>query len=139
MANHNINSVEEDFSKINEGPAIETSLGNFPAANNAADDHDHDHKTKNPKKVTGKVPFYKLFYFADHLDYMLMTLGAITAVGSGLCVPFMAIVFGEMINSFGQTPNTQDIVNEVSKVGFPIIDNLSFKIKKKKKTHLINM
>lgn len=62
-----------------------------------------------------KVPFYKLFTFADKLDVVLMIVGTVAAIGSGLSLPLMTVVFGQIINSFGDA-NKSNIVHVVSKV-----------------------
>ncbi|XP_071741863.1 ABC transporter B family member 21-like [Rutidosis leptorrhynchoides] len=68
------------------------------------------------KETTHTVPFYKLFAFADSTDYMLMILGTIGAVGNGVCMPLMTILFGDLINSFGenQKDNVVDVVSKVA-------------------------
>ena len=76
----------------------------------------HSNKTKGKQESTNAVPYYKLFSFADHLDYLLMFVGTIASVGSGISIPFMTIVFGDLIDSFGRSVNTKDVVHEVSKV-----------------------
>lgn len=73
-------------------------------------------KTKGKEKTTNTVPYYKLFSFADSLDYLLMSVGAVAAVGSGISMPFMTIIFGDLVDSFGRTTNTKDVIHEVSKV-----------------------
>ncbi|KAL1196719.1 ABC transporter B family member 11 [Cardamine amara subsp. amara] len=62
------------------------------------------------------VPFYKLFAFADSVDVFLMICGSIGAIGNGLCLPLMTLLFGDLIDSFGQNQNNKDIVDVVSKV-----------------------
>uniref|UniRef100_A0A151UEM9 ABC transporter B family member 9 n=1 Tax=Cajanus cajan TaxID=3821 RepID=A0A151UEM9_CAJCA len=62
-----------------------------------------------------KVPFYKLFAFADGLDVTLMIVGCISAMANGLAQPLMTLIFGKVINAFGSTDPSL-IVNEVSKV-----------------------
>ncbi|XP_024540365.1 ABC transporter B family member 4 [Selaginella moellendorffii] len=47
------------------------------------------------------VPFYKLFTFADRLDYLLMFLGTVGAIGNGLAMPFMTLILGQVTNAFG--------------------------------------
>lgn len=64
----------------------------------------------------GKVPYHKLFSFADPADYALMVIGLITAVGSGLCLPLMTLIFGELANAFGQNVETKRVAEEVAKV-----------------------
>jgi len=72
---------------------------------------DEDHRTK----VQEKVPFYKLFTFADRLDRTLMIIGLISAMANGMAQPLMTLIFGKMINAFGSTDPSL-IVKEVSKV-----------------------
>lgn len=62
-----------------------------------------------------KVPFYKLFMFADQYDIMLMIIGSLCAIGNGLSQPLMTLVFGGLINTFGAT-DPAHIVPMVSKV-----------------------
>lgn len=72
-------------------------------------------KSKDKEKAN-KVPFRKLFAFADFTDIMLMIIGTIGAIGNGLCMPLMAVLFGDLTDSFGQNQNNRDVVDAVSKV-----------------------
>ncbi|KAH7838351.1 hypothetical protein Vadar_025259 [Vaccinium darrowii] len=82
---------------------------------------------KSKKEDSGKtVRFHKLFSFADSVDALLMMIGTICAVGNGLCMPFMAILVGEVLNSFGQNQNNKDIVRIVSKFFVVIGGNEKF-------------
>lgn len=72
--------------------------------------------TGHEKKINDqKIPFYKLFSFADRLDVALMIIGTICAIANGLAQPLMTLIFGQMINSFGAV-DRQHVVKEVSKV-----------------------
>lgn len=62
------------------------------------------------------VPFYKLFSFADSTDVLLMIVGTIAASVNGVAMPLMTVLFGELMDSFGQTPDTHQIVDKISKV-----------------------
>lgn len=73
-----------------------------------------EEKIKNDKK-TGTVGFHKLFSFADSIDVLLMIIGTIGAIGNGLCMPIMTILFGQLTDAFGNN-QTKDIVRVVSKV-----------------------
>ncbi|XP_073064615.1 LOW QUALITY PROTEIN: ABC transporter B family member 4 [Primulina eburnea] len=78
---------------------------------------------KNAKKkeeTANSVPFYKLFAFADSTDKFLMIAGSIGAIGNGLCLPLMTILFGELIDSFGEN-TTSDTVSVVSKVALKFV------------------
>ncbi|KAK3022689.1 hypothetical protein RJ639_047605 [Escallonia herrerae] len=77
-------------------------------------------KTKE-KEVTNTIPFYRLFSFADSTDIILMMAGTIGAIGNGICLPVMTIIFGELVDSFGQTQNNKDIVRVVSKVALKFV------------------
>jgi ATP-binding cassette subfamily B (MDR/TAP) protein 1 len=65
---------------------------------------------------TKTVPFLKLFSFADSTDILLMILGTIGAVGNGASFQIMSLLFGDMLNSFGQNQNNKDVVDSVTKV-----------------------
>ncbi|XP_047154648.1 ABC transporter B family member 9-like isoform X3 [Vigna umbellata] len=66
-------------------------------------------------KANQKVPFYKLFTFADHLDEALMTIGTICAMANGWSQPIMTVILGKLINTFGST-DPSNTIKEVSKV-----------------------
>ncbi|KAG7995640.1 hypothetical protein I3843_01G120500 [Carya illinoinensis] len=66
-------------------------------------------------KASNTVPYYKLFSFADFLDYLLMFVGTVAAVGSGSSMPFMTIIFRDTADSLEKE---KDLVHEVSKVFF---------------------
>lgn len=72
-----------------------------------------DNKQHHP---TNTVPFFKLFGFADTTDQFFMLVGTIAAIGNGLSLPLMTILFGELTDSFGQNQNIHDVVRVVSKV-----------------------
>ncbi|XP_004495863.1 ABC transporter B family member 21-like [Cicer arietinum] len=74
------------------------------------------------KEKTETVPFHKLFSFADSTDILLMAAGTIGAVGNGLGLPIMTLLFGQMIDSFGiNQSNTTDVVEQVSKVSLKFV------------------
>ena len=78
-------------------------------------------KTTHDKNTTKSVPFFKLFSFADKFDQFLIVSGAIAAALNGLTLPLMTILFGQLIDAFGQNAFTTDQVQrEVSKVLFPL-------------------
>eukprot|EP01018_Ginkgo_biloba_P019291 Gb_18150 [translate_table: standard] len=64
----------------------------------------------------GSVAFYKLFSFADPLDYVLMFFGTVGACGHGAAIPVFFIFFGKLIDSFGSRSNDPDkMASEVAK------------------------
>ncbi|KAA8515001.1 hypothetical protein F0562_018212 [Nyssa sinensis] len=71
------------------------------------------------KKKDQKVSFLKLFSFADGVDRMLMIVGSVCAIASGLSQPLMTIMFGQLINSFGTT-DPSHVVDDVSKVALKL-------------------
>ncbi|KAI9181852.1 hypothetical protein LWI28_019303 [Acer negundo] len=77
-------------------------------------------KSKENKKIN-TVPFHKLFTFADATDFALMIIGTIGALGNGVSMPLMAIIFGDLIDSFGQNQNSSDIVKVISKVSLKFV------------------
>ncbi|KAJ7530664.1 hypothetical protein O6H91_14G013400 [Diphasiastrum complanatum] len=58
------------------------------------------HEEQRDSKLT--MLFYKLFSFADLLDILLMSVGTTGAIINGMAMPITAILFGHLINAFGQ-------------------------------------
>lgn len=93
------------------------------AENNNTERKGEEQQASEKKKAADpKVPFHKLFSFADSTDVLLMIVGTIGAIGNGVAMPLMTILFGEMINSFGSNQdNIKDIVHVVSKVSLKFV------------------
>lgn len=72
--------------------------------------------SKRKEESTNTVPYYKLFSFADSLDYLLIFVGTVGAIGNGMSLPLMTVIFGNLINSFGDFADTKELVHQVSKV-----------------------
>lgn len=68
-----------------------------------------------------RVPFHKLFAFADSTDVALMLLGALGAVANGAAMPFMTVLFGNLVDAFGGALSIHDVVNRVSMVSVEFI------------------
>ncbi|KAF3776026.1 ABC transporter B family member 11 [Nymphaea thermarum] len=85
---------------------------------------DTEKKVKKGEGGNGKdgvyVPFHKLFAFADLLDVLLMTMGSFSAISHGLALPLSTLLFGELIDSFGQADRT-NVVHVVSKVALKYV------------------
>ncbi|TVU21321.1 hypothetical protein EJB05_30949 [Eragrostis curvula] len=71
--------------------------------------------------ATTRVPFHRLFAFADCTDVTLMLLGALGAVANGAAMPFMTVLFGNLIDAFGGALSIHDVVNRVSMVSLEFI------------------
>ncbi|KAG9447576.1 hypothetical protein H6P81_013704 [Aristolochia fimbriata] len=67
-----------------------------------------------------KVPFHKLFSFADPMDVILMTVGTLAAAANGLAMPLMTVIFGQLIDTFGSA-NRNNIVHEITKVALQFV------------------
>lgn len=75
-----------------------------------------EEQNKEKKGSKFKVPFYRLFSFADSLDCALMVLGTVSAVGSGITLPLMTMIFGELLDSFGGAEDKKYVLHNVSMV-----------------------
>ncbi|TKY61652.1 ABC transporter B family member 11 [Spatholobus suberectus] len=89
----------------------------------------HDEKTAPESSTNGEkkgkskqkekaetVPYHRLFSFADSTDIILMVVGTTGAIGNGLGMPLMTLLFGELIDSFGNNQFSPDVIKQVSKV-----------------------
>nr|CAB3478026.1 unnamed protein product [Digitaria exilis] len=67
------------------------------------------------KKDVKKVSLLGMFRYADRLDVLLMVVGAVGAVANGVAEPLVTVLFGNVIDSFGES-TAQSIIRKVSKV-----------------------
>nr|GLL45510.1 hypothetical protein F511_27600 [Ipomoea trifida] len=67
------------------------------------------------------VPFYKLFSFADFTDKILMGIGTVGSIASGVCEIMVVVFFGELIDAFGHNKDTNNVVPAVSKVSLKFV------------------
>ncbi|TXG63202.1 hypothetical protein EZV62_010196 [Acer yangbiense] len=109
--NGNTNSNEATTSK---------SLEVTEKGSSTSGDQPESEKSKENEKIN-TVPFHKLFTFADTTDVALMIIGTIGALGNGVSMPLMAIIFGDLIDSFGQNQNNSNIVQVISKVSLNFV------------------
>ncbi|GAB2282087.1 ABC transporter B member 11, variant 3 [Dionaea muscipula] len=80
-----------------------------------------DEKKSKKEENTDRVPFHKLFSFADSTDMVLMVLGSVGAMANGVSMPLMSILFGNLIDSFGKSQADGDVVKVVSKVSLKYV------------------
>jgi ATP-binding cassette subfamily B (MDR/TAP) protein 1 len=71
------------------------------SANGAAQAQEGGGKKKKAAEEVAKVPFLKLFSFADQWDCVLMAVGSLGACAHGASVPVFFIFFGKLINIIG--------------------------------------
>lgn len=54
---------------------------------------------EDPKALS--LPLYNIFSFADDLDWLLIFVGTLGAVGTGLILPLYMILFSRVVNEIG--------------------------------------
>ncbi|KAI9123102.1 hypothetical protein K1719_005991 [Acacia pycnantha] len=94
-----------------DGQIITNPVGESPEKVQGESDKHEDSKemTKEKEETTKTVPFYKLFSFADSLDYLLMLVGTVGAVANGIAMPLMIIFIGDTIDAFGRSAETKQV------------------------------
>jgi len=72
-------------------------------------------KEEGGKPGERKVGYFELFRFADGLDYLLMFVGVISAMGHGCLMPLFSIFFGDVIDAFnpGSTVSLTAVVTDI--------------------------
>lgn len=81
------------------------------------------------RSTVGKmVPFFELLKFATRKDKIHMAIGTVAAVIAGAASPFLAVVFGSMVNSFGPSSTPDLVVHDagVAAMWFAIIGAIVF-------------
>ncbi|CAL5054914.1 unnamed protein product [Urochloa decumbens] len=76
-------------------------MGSSANGGAAAAGQEKEKEKKAEEEVAAKVPFLKLFSFADQWDYVLMAVGSLGACAHGASVPVFFIFFGKLINIIG--------------------------------------
>ncbi|KAI3993270.1 hypothetical protein MKX01_010013, partial [Papaver californicum] len=102
--NENLTIVSRNHSP---GTEPDSSLENTTEQQNSE-------KAKGEDEKFSVVPFFRLFAFADSKDTALMVIGVTAAFANGATMPLMSIIIGNLVNSFGNTAGTKDVVKQVS-------------------------
>ncbi|CAD6237268.1 unnamed protein product [Miscanthus lutarioriparius] len=76
---------------------------------------ENDEDKKQGAAPAKKVSLLGIFRYADRLDLLLMAVGTVGALANGVTEPLMTVLFGNVIDSFGDS-TSQDIVRSVRKV-----------------------
>ncbi|KAI3933854.1 hypothetical protein MKX01_028180 [Papaver californicum] len=65
------------------------------------------------KKESEVIPYYKLFSFADRYDILMMSIGTVSSIGSGLGLPLLVPMLGQVVDSIGRFENS-NLVNKIA-------------------------
>ncbi|CAA7405782.1 unnamed protein product [Spirodela intermedia] len=109
--------VNEDggFTEKHVGPTRSSLENAAPDGGCPGSDH------RKEDEGTKVVSYRKLFSFADSTDIVLMVLGTIGAMANGVSMPLMTLLFGNLTDSFGESPDIKDVVDRVSKVALQFV------------------
>jgi ATP-binding cassette subfamily B (MDR/TAP) protein 1 len=86
----------------------------------AGDQNGRDGEEKKDAAPAKKVSLLGMFRYADRLDILLMAVGTVAAVANGVAEPLVSLLFGKVIDSFGDS-TVQNILRSVSKVSAPLL------------------
>jgi hypothetical protein len=100
----------------NKSPAMDAAA--------SADRKERDDKKQGEKKDAGKVSFTGLFRYADSTDVLLMLVGTVAAMANGVSQPLMTVIFGQVINAFGEATNN-NVLSRVNEVGLQMLHAVS--------------
>ena len=114
----------KDMSKITsqDSEPQENVLGdhfdNVPLETEKQGNVEESIRAENSKKeAPGTVSIFRLFAFADPLDYLLLTIGSLSAIVHGAAMPIFFLFFGQLIDGFGaNVDNPTKTANTVNKV-----------------------
>ncbi|KAL2935295.1 ABC transporter B family member 11 [Bienertia sinuspersici] len=99
----------------------ENGVEEATTSNSDAAERKQEDTEKKKEATSNTVPFYKLFAFADSTDKVLMIIGSIGAIGNGVCMPLMAVIFGQLVDAFGENQNTKEIIHEISQIALKFV------------------
>ncbi|CAE5956347.1 unnamed protein product [Arabidopsis arenosa] len=93
-----------------DGAGEGDSVSHEPSTSKSPKEVEETKKEEKSDEKAKTVPFYKLFAFADSFDVLLMICGSIGAIGNGVCLPLMTLLFGDLIDSFGKIRTTKTLL-----------------------------
>eukprot|EP00873_Tetraselmis_striata_P012568 jgi/Tetstr1/432832/TSEL_022182.t2 len=68
-----------------------------------------------PRPEVKKISYFKLFRFATALDYVFIALGTLGGMANGAAMPCWALLFGDLVNAFGTSPDDMlDTINSLA-------------------------
>lgn len=88
--------------------------------------------SEEKKDAPPKVKFTKLFKYATHSEKITMAIAIIAAIVHGAVMPFFTVIFGGIINSFGDVSEDNfpidEIVEEIGRVAkwFVVLAGVAF-------------
>ncbi len=97
---------------------VDESSSASSTSQDSVDSMKKDKKKKKEKKekdpdAQPPVPWMQLFRFASTSDQVLMFVGSLAALGTGLSMPAMLILFGDITNSLVSGGLDNDILNDI--------------------------
>ncbi|KAI3888341.1 hypothetical protein MKX03_003093 [Papaver bracteatum] len=72
-----------------------------------------DGDDQEEKKGSEVLPYYKLFSFADRYDILMMFIGTVSSIVSGLGLPLLVPMLGQVVDSIGRFENS-NLVNKIA-------------------------
>ncbi|KAI3944839.1 hypothetical protein MKW92_002206 [Papaver armeniacum] len=72
-----------------------------------------DGDDQEKKKGSEVLPYYKLFSFADRYDILMMFIGTVSSIVSGLGLPLLVPMLGQVVDSIGRFENS-NLVNKIA-------------------------
>lgn len=70
-------------------------------------------KRKDPPQHP-PVPYFSLFRFASVPDWFLIALAAFASCGTGICLPILLTLFGDVANAFVNMGMDQETIKSIS-------------------------
>ncbi|XP_010271023.2 PREDICTED: ABC transporter B family member 4-like [Nelumbo nucifera] len=115
---------EERRGDTNTNQEATVAMNHHPPQTGNGGDEKQDLKKKGEEDERSEkksIPYYKLFSFADGTDMGMMVVGTISGIANGVSMPLVILLFGQLIDSFGHTQGTNNVVHEISKVCLKLI------------------
>ncbi|KAM0240144.1 hypothetical protein ACHAP5_008064 [Fusarium lateritium] len=92
-------------------------------SNHDSQGHDNDHK--DGPKPSGFASYIRIFSYVDRIGWALYSTAFIAAIGAGVALPLMNLVFGKFVTTFNNFASggmsSDDYMSEVSRYAFSLI------------------
>ncbi|KAN0064553.1 hypothetical protein ACQY0O_002181 [Thecaphora frezii] len=89
------------FAETKDAEALPTGPGKHADEGGKTDEEEKEEKEPSMwDKIRMTSNYLSLYRFADQTDYLLLVIGIVAAIGAGVPLPLIGILFGQLIDSF---------------------------------------
>ncbi|KAF2127639.1 leptomycin B resistance protein pmd1 [Dothidotthia symphoricarpi CBS 119687] len=123
---HPVASVEAGVA-AQQAQVVENAVTGKDGVAEAVEEKEHGGTETKKASKGDMVNYFRVLSYGTNLDYFLMAMCCLTAIGSGITMPLMNIVFGQLVGNFtnyfipGTTVTRNEFQAEINRLALLIV------------------